>query len=583
MRTTVRFAEWVGDSGPCEVRAYGPSRRRLRAGLVGRIHNARELADDLAAGGHSLTTGTDSEILTLCYRYWGDAFVERLRGTYAFFIWDEASANLLLARDRIGARPLYYMETVDFLAFGSHVAALRAVADVPLDIDPEAIDAYLALRVVPAPFTVYRSVSKLPAAHALTHRNARTSVFRYWDLDFRREGRVDVQAMTDRFSTLLKDAVCQMDDGEDRGVLLSAGPDSAIILALMSEAASRPVRTFSFAFRGGFEELAGARRTAEYFRTDHTEFDVEPRIGDFLPAFVDRYEEPNASGSALFWCKVKEFASNRIGALASGEGADEAFGGRDRHLAIGLADRLHGFPGPSTMAAAARLSTKITGLGLAERFLAGAAHTPLERHLYWLTLFAPQERQSLYREAFARQIEADRLRQAVEDVLPIQAHPFDQAFALDLRLWIPEVVCGTLCAAGTEILTPFLDHRIVEFAAALPATLKARGRTTKRFLRRIYEARLPRWLNHPRRKGGVSIPLAPLLHGELRPWIGDCLLSSTALIDAHLDGSAVRRLVQDFQRGNSGSTAQVWALLMLELWLRRERDQALAARQDRRQ
>jgi asparagine synthase (glutamine-hydrolysing) len=582
MRTAARFAEWAGDSGPCDIRAYGPSGRRLRACLVGRIHNARELADDLAAGGHSLRTGTEPEILALCYRQWGDACVKRLRGTYAFFIFDEASGDLLLARDRIGTRPLYYMETVDFLAFGSHFAALRAVVDVPLDIDPEAIDTYLALRVVPAPFSVYRSVSKLPAAHALTYRNARTSVLRYWDLDFRREGRADLQTMTDRFSALLKDAVCRLDEEEDRGVLLSAGPDSAIVLALMSECATRPVRTFSFAFKGGFDELAGARRTAEYFRADHTEFDVEPRIADFLPAFVDRYEEPNANGSALFWCKVKQLTGDRIGALATGEGADEAFGGRDRHLAIGLADRLHGFPVPSTMAAAARLSTKIAGIGLAERFFAGAARAPLERHLYWLTLFAPEERRFLYREAFARQIEADRLRQVVEGVLPIRAHRLDQAFALDLQLWIPEVVHGTLCAEGTEILTPFLDHRIVELAATLPPSLKAWGRTTKRFLRSIYAAQLPRWFNHPRRRGGVSIPLAPLLHGELRPWIEDCLLSPMALIDAHLDGSAVRRLVRNFQSGNVGSSARIWALLMLELWLRRERDQGIAARQDRR-
>lgn len=573
------FVEWAATDSPRAVAAIELAGRRYRSCVVGTILNAADIAVQLSARGARPRSATADEVLALSYLVWGKGCAERLRGDFAGFVWDEQTNELLLIRDRIGVRSVFVRHAHDRFSFASDLAALRAVDRVPLEIDPEAIDVYLALRTVPAPLSIYRSVGKLQAGHVIACRSGVATSSRYWEPSFRRTPPSELEATIERFDALLEDAIDRLRDRNGLGVLLSAGPDSALILALLSHQGRSPMRTLSFAFKGGFDELAGARRTAEHFGARHTEIDVDPRVADFLPVFIEQYDEPNANGSALFWSKVKHLAANHVDALASGEGADEAFGGRDRHLAMGIISGLHRFPGRHALTIAARLIAA-TGAGLVgAEVLASAARAPLERHLGWLSLFASHQRTALYAPPMRAQIVMDRLRPVLEHVFPAAAHPLDQAFAVDLGLWVPEVVQPTLAGRGAEILAPFLDDRIVDLAAALPPSLKARVLTTKRFLRRVYAARLPPWLNRARRRGGVSIPLAPLLRGELRPVVEDCLLSPGALIAQYLDSAAVRVVAQGADRQREpAAVARLWALLILELWLRRERDRAVADR-----
>jgi asparagine synthase (glutamine-hydrolysing) len=564
-RTTSCLLErGMDDSELAEVQITGCPGRPIRVSLTGSIDNAQGLIHELRTRDHKFTTGRDAEVIAHAYEEWGEAFVERLWGVFALTVWDERAGILLLARDRIGARSLYYCEVDEGFAFGSHLTALRALVDPPWDIDPRAIDAYLTLRAVPAPLSIFRSVSKLPAAHILKHDCGKAKLTPYWSFNCQQKTRADQREVAETLDGLLRDTL-ERNGGDECGVMLSAGVDSAIILALLSELRRGPVQTFSFAFAGGFHELAGARRTAQYFGAEHHEFNVEPRIEDALCAVIWRYEEPHGNASALPWHYMTCFLPERVKMVLCGEGADEVFAGRDRHLVVSMAERLHGLSRSHVMVALAGIARFSGSVG---KFFKGAALPPLDRHLFWASTFSPAEKAALYSPDFAEHIEVDQARQLLACLLPLSAHPLDQAFAVDLGLWVPEVLTITLGIEGVQVRTPFLDHRIVELAASLPPSWKVGWGKSKRFLREAYVHRLPPWLSSSRRRGGAKIPVGPLLRGELRTWLEEYVLSPTAMDRGYFEPTAVRRLVDEHLQGRADHGARLWTLLMLELWHR---------------
>ena len=383
---------------------------------------------------------------------------------------------------------------------------------------------------------------------------------------------MDQREAAEALDGLLRDTLERNNGGDEYGLLLSAGLDSAIILALLSELRHVPVRTFSFTFTGGFNEIAGARRTAQYFGAEHYEVDVQPRISDALCAVVRNYEEPHGNTSALSWHYMTCFLREHVRTVLCGEGADEVFAGRDRHLVVGMAERLHGFSRSHVMAVLASMARFNGSVG---KFFKGVALPPLDRHLFWASTFSPAEKAALYSPDFAQHIELDQARQLLACLLPISTQPLDQAFAVDLGLWIPEVLLITLGIGDIQVRTPFLDHRIIELAASLPPPWKVSWGKSKRFLRKAYAHRLPPWLRRFRRRGGAKIPVGSLLRGELRTWLEDYVLSPTAMNRGYFEPTAVRRLVDEHLQRRANYESELWTLLMLELWHQQWLDQGL--------
>ncbi len=569
---SARLVEWgEGDDQPVEVRITGCPGRRLRVSLVGQIDNACDLARELSARRHGLAMSGDAEVIAHAYEEWGEACIERLYGTFALALWDESASALLLARDRIGVRTLFYREADGCLAFGSHLAALREMAEIPWEVDPRAIDSFLALGAVPAPLSICRSVSKLPAGQALSLKGSTVELKPYWSIAFRRERRRDISRAEEEFRALFRDAVQRMVDREPSGVMLSGGPDSAIILAVLADL-NRPAPTFTFAFAGGYDELEAARRTARHFHAENHAFRIEPCVGDALPALARQYQEPHGRTSALAWYFAQRSLRDHVRVLLSGDGADEVFSGRDRSLVVGPVARLHGLPGGRTIAAAAAGLAAATRYGEPlRRVLEGAELAPEDRYAHWLSTFSPPARAALYSRDFARRIGDDPVRRLVARLVAGSVSPHDQAFAVDVGLWLPEVGLATFDTADpgrVEVRAPFLDHRIIELAASFSPALRVRWRTSKRFLRKVYATRLPAWLHETRRKGGASLPVGQLLRKELYPWLEECLLSPAAMQRGYFEPAAVRRLVEEHVQGKADRATQLWSLLMLELWHR---------------
>jgi asparagine synthase (glutamine-hydrolysing) len=547
----------------------------IQVAINGKLDNKQELYQELETRGHRLRANTDTEVIVHAYEEWGERCVERFSGAFALAVWDERSGSLLLARDRIGHKSLFYHKSFEGIAFASHLAPLTEWAGVPKDIDPEAIDAYLTFRAVPAPQSIYRGVRKLPAAHMLSLKNGRFTVKCYWPGDFQQKRRITEREAADQLNALLYDAVQRSIAGRKFGVMLSGGLDSSIILGLSLQAAPQPPQAFSFAF-SRLNELERARYNADHFGIKGQEFTIEPRIADILPSVVQLYDEPYGNGSALPYYYFAHSLRERVDVVLSGDGADEVFAGHIRHRAFMAAERLFSNSLGRLVATVGALLSSTGPLSQARMFFKGGQFDALDRHLFWTCTFSTAAKTELYTPEFARQVKKDGSRRVIEQLQKTSpAHPLDQVLALDLALWVPEVMLVLLrsgfSSEGVEARTPFLDYRVIEFAASLPPHLKAGWRSSKVLLRKTFANQLP--ASPPRKqKVGPKIPVGALLRGELRSWLHDYLLSEQASQRGYFRRDVIRRMVDEHTSGRLDHGQKLWALLMLELWHHRPRE-----------
>jgi asparagine synthase (glutamine-hydrolysing) len=569
-----RLAEWhAGAAEPAEVMSAGCAADRLYVSLVGGVDNRGELSEELAKCGHRLAGKTDGEVIAHGYEQWGEACVERFRGVLALAVWDEHAQTLLLARDRSGARSLYYQPGEKTFAYASDLATLRALADVPGEVDPQAIDAFLTFRAVPAPLSIFRSVKKLPAAHVLRLANGIPVVKPYWSLDFGSKEPARTGGAEERLAELLRQVMREMTGGRSWGLLFSGGLDSSILLeALSGMDWDRPLPLFTFAFPEKPEEAESARRMASRFATVHHLFNVEPRIAEAVPKVVAQFDQPYANDAALPMSYMASLLFGKTEVALTGEGADDVFCGRERHLACMMIARFDHIPGLTLAAAACAPLTA----GRMRLLLDGIRLPLIDRLLRWVGAFRPDEKARLYAPEFAAGIDPDYLGALLRGVIPADAHPLDQMLAADLGIWVPEVLRANLDPAegadGVVMRAPFLDHRVAEFSARLLPNVKVGWVTTKALLRRLARRR-GIFVRAPLLRGvKTKISLANALRGELRPLLEESLFSPRAEARGYFRPVAVRRLAEEHGTGRADHSHQLWALLMLELWHRRHLD-----------
>ena len=549
----------------------------------GEIYNFQALHEMLAAKGHVFKTRSDTETIIHLYEEKGADFVKELRGMFAIAIWDGRKNRLLLARDRMGKKPLFYSMNGTSIAFASELRSLLAAGGISRDIDLRAVDAYLTLQYIPSPLTIFKSVRKLPPASVLVLEKGNVTIEKYWDLPLAAE-KLDspLEEIKERlYDGLLEATKIRLISEVPLGAFLSGGIDSSVVVALMAKSSDQPVKTFSIGFKEArFSELGYARQVAEMYGTKHTEFVVEANMADVLETLVRHYGEPYADASALPSYFVSRETRKAVTVALNGDGGDETFGGYLRYVAMKLDSYLQAAPAglKRSLLEFTHLFPKKAPYGIfwrAEKFLKASLRESLPlRYLSTVSFFGPDEKDGLFTPAFENAL-GKELGYAEKYITGLFSIPEGQDLLnklvyVDSRSYLPECLMTKMdiasMANSLEARSPFLDHKVMEFAFRLPGELKLRGLNgTKWILKETFKEMLPARI-YKRGKMGFGIPLGPWFKGELKDyWAGTCL-SAKALGRGYFNKEHLFRLWDEHQSGARDHGYKLWALLMLELW-----------------
>ena len=544
----------------------------------GEIYNFQELRRELAAAGHDVRGTGDTPIIPHLYEEHGPRFVERLEGMFAIALWDGRRGRLVLARDRVGKKPLLWARLGDgTLAFASELKALVQLPGLRREVDPVALDGYLALQYVPEGRTGLRNVHKLPPGHILVDDGGGERVERYWRLEPQRHDYTEGEWLVRAHDAVEQAVRRRLVADVPVGALLSGGIDSSIVVALMAKASSDPVRTFTVGFSDArYDEREHARAVAERYGTVHEELVLEPDATALLPQLAWAYDEPFGDASALPTFLVCELAQRSVTVALTGDGGDEAFAGYERYLAHRAAGQLSALPAALPRFAARSLRLLPAGrqeprspLFRLARFLEMAASPPLARYGLLMEVFPAPLRAALWTPGFLAELGGPR---SASDVLgPPPAEGIAGLQMLDVETYLSGdlLVKADIAsmANSLELRSPFLDHHVLELGISMPDGLRVRGRYGKEALRRAFAADLPPQIVG-RAKKGFDVPLARWFRTDLRDFAGDILLDRRTRERGQLRPEAIEALLAEHTACRADHGHRLWCLVMLELWQR---------------
>jgi asparagine synthase (glutamine-hydrolysing) len=539
----------------------------------GEIYNHERLRRELERRGHRFQTRSDTEVLLHLYEEHGLGFLERLRGMFALALWDRAEERLVLARDAFGIKPLYYWKHGHDLSFASELRALACQPAFPREIDPDAVEAYLAFNSIPGPLTAFRAARKLTAGHWLTWQDGRVRSGRWArpapvhaDAVRRESARELAAELRER----LRDSVrAHLVSDVPVGVLLSGGIDSSALTALAAGASPTPVRTFSIGFaERSFDELSRARLVARRYGTRHHELVVRPDAAELLPKIAAGFDEPLGDSSALPTYLVSGLAAEHVKVVLSGEGGDELFGGYETYVADLLAARV-GRTARVLEPVARRLPSSDRRVSVdyrLKRFVRGAHLAPLERHHAWKEIFDRDQRRALLGIEAADPLTRYRGRWAET----AGAEPLARLQDVDLGVYlVDDLLVKTdrmSMVHSLEARVPFLDPHVAELALALPTALKVSGPRKKRLLRQAVAPLLPRAIARGRKRG-FSIPAAAWLRGPLVPFAREVLSRDRTRTQGVFDPTTVTATLDAHVARHQDLSRQLWGLICFSLWL----------------
>lgn len=536
----------------------------VHAVFNGELYEFRALREELDAKGHELRGTGDTPTLPHLYEEHGPRFAELLHGMFALALWDASRERLVLARDRIGKKPLLWTQLPDgTLAFASELKALVRLPTLRREVDPTAIDAYLALQYVPGPGTAMKGVNKLPPGHVLVWERGTVTVERYWSLEPEQAQRSNEEWLELVRETVTAAVRRRLIADVPLGALLSGGIDSSIVVALMAEASSEPVRTFTIGFTDErYDERAYARAVAELYGTRHEELEVDLDAETLLPRLAWAMDEPLGDEAALPTLLISELAREHVTVALGGDGGDESFAGYERYVAHELAGRVPRLPGASRLNAAAGRLDPRSGVRRAARFLDVAAAPANARYGRLMEVFPLELRRRLF---------TGEARAAHEYL----GKPPQPGIAGLQRLDISTYLPGDLLlkadlasmAHSLELRSPFLDHEVLTVGVSLPDSLKVSGRTGKIALRHAFADKLPERVAR-RGKSGFGVPLGRWFREDLRELTRDLLLDRSARERGTLREAEVKQLLDEHASGRRDHGHGLWCLVMLELWHR---------------
>ncbi len=548
--------------------------------LNGEIYNYKELRDDLEKLGHRFKTVSDTESIVHGYEVWGEEVCSRLNGMFGFAIWDEKNKKLVLARDRLGIKPLYYYCDEEKIVFGSEIKAILRCPGIKKSIDPVALNNYLTFEYIPSPRSIFKEIRKLEPGHWLTWQQGKIEIQPYWKLIPERKEWGEKEA-SERLLELLENSVkLRLVSDVPLGVFLSGGIDSSIVVALMAGLTDEPVKTFSIGFKeSSYNELKYARAVAEKYNTDYHEFTIEAKALDLTEKLIKQFDEPFGDFSIFPTYLVSKMARDFVTVTLSGDGGDELFAGYDTYRAHYFDRRFyHWLPkafkkwGFGTLARLLPPTDKKKGaINSFKRFIEGTRLPKSLYHARWMVFLQEWERNKLF---------SDDVLNEIQDQNPYDFIYYHSQFVKDMddvtRMGYIDVntylvddilvkVDRMSMAASLEARVPYLDHRVVEFAFSLPPHLKMKNFDTKRLLKKTFWNYLPPEVQH-RDKQGFSIPIKNWIRGELRSMMLDLLDKSRIEKQGFFNSDYVSKLVDEHLRGVENHSHKLWALMVFEQW-----------------
>ena len=547
----------------------------------GEIYNFRELRRELEARGHRFTSHSDSEVVLYAYLEYGDSFVDRLNGMFGFALWDARHRRLLVGRDRLGIKPIYFAERSDRLAFASEAKALLELPGGERAVDPGAIASYLQLGYVPAPQSIFRGIRKLPPATMLIAENGRVEQRRYWHVPTKVDRTIHEGEWAERIRESIERSVrMQMVSDVPLGAFLSGGIDSSAVVAFMARASRAPVKTYSIGFEGSradeyYNELPYARRIAQLFGTEHREIVVKPDVVALLPRLLWHMDEPVSDTAFITTFLVSEFARRDVTVILSGVGGDELFGGYRRYLGNHYQAYFARLPSWLRSGAAAlgeklpsdRHSPVLNALRLAKGFLASTELSFEERYGTYVQVFSPEAVERLLRvNGFDRHdamASAFRIAQGDDDLNRMMVVDAETQLPDDLLLLTDKMSMAT----SLECRVPLLDHELVELAATIPEEIKIRNGRLKHAMKLALADVLPVDILE-RKKRGFGTPMGAWLKNGLKPMLHRLLDEATVHERGLFDHEQVSRLIRDHEANRVDGTDQLLALMNLEIWSR---------------
>ncbi len=548
----------------------------------GEIYNFRELRQELRRLGHTFRTGTDSEVVVHAYEEYGDDFVSHLDGMFGFALWDAPRRRLLVGRDRLGIKPLYYLNDGFRLIFASEVKSILVVPEVDAELSPFALREYLTLGYTPAPHSIFRGIHKLPPASLLICENGQCDIQRYWqfpdNIDYSMNEHDWAESVVDTFESAV---VSQMVSDVPLGAFLSGGIDSSSVVALMAKHSSQPVKTYSIGFEnsdGGlyYNELPYARQIAELFGTDHKEILVKPDVAQLLPHLLWHMDEPMADAAFITTYLVAEFARRDVTVILSGVGGDELFGGYRRYLGEYYGQYYNQLPIWVRRRVLAPLAQRLPSdrhsplLNLsryARSFMLSNELSFEERYRTYVQVFNRMQRSRLLNEPVCH--DKDSLGTVLSESRNGDA--LRRLLYVDLATQLPDdllmLTDKMTMATSLECRVPILDHQLVELSARMPSRYKIHGRELKYILKLAFKGLLPDDILY-RKKRGFGAPMGAWLKGALSPLLESVLSKQTVQQRAIFDWSEVERTIALHRANKEDHTDHLLALMNFELWSR---------------
>jgi len=553
----------------------------------GEIYNFRELKEELEAKGHKFYTKTDTEVIVHLWEEYGPDLVGKLNGMFAIALWDARKGELFLVRDRVGQKPLYYMQIKNSFYFSSEIKTFLEIPEFKKEVNRKAIHYYLTYQYIPAPMTIWKGVKALKAANFMrVGSRGIKEVKRYWDISYKNKTELTFAQSKEKIRELLKDATAKrMIADVPLGAFLSGGHDSSIIVGLMSEISPRPVKTFSIGFEEEeFSELKYAKIIADRFNTEHHEFVVKPDFKSLIPDIVRNYSQPYADCSALPSYYIAKMTREHVKVALNGDAGDENYAGYLRYRALKLAKYLSPayklIPGKleELLFKIIPMNESVDSKSLIRyfhRFAGPLKEEQAVRNIVWHAYFTNEQKSSIYSEEMKEEfkgLDSYRLLRDLFNNAPADTD-LDRAMYADIMAYLPDDLMVKMdiasMANSLETRSPFLDYRLIEFNAALPDSWKLKGfNKSKYILKEAFKDYFPPEIMK-RRKQGFSIPLGRWFRGDWQGYLKDVILSASAAGRGYFKPDAVRQLVDEHTGGRADHGYRLWALLMLELWHRR--------------
>jgi len=545
----------------------------------GEIYNFRELRESLQAKGHIFRSRTDTEVIVHAYEEYGVDCVRWFNGMFAFAIWDRTSKELLLVRDRLGIKPLYYYIKGQTLIFASEIKAILQAPQVRREVNPQALYHYIGYEFVPSPDTMFRDIHKLPPGHYLRYRDGKAEVMEYWDVRFRNETHPK-EYYEERLRDLLTESVRKrLVSDVPLGVFLSGGLDSSTLVALMSRCGLDPIPTFSLGYDDpSFSEFDYARLIAKQFHTDHHELIIDPVTPELIEEAVWHLDEPMTDLSTIPFYLISKKARKFVTVCLSGEGGDECLVGYDRFKASKANTYYELLPQwvrrdviEPLIRTLPDQSQKKGLVNVVKRFIEGGLLPEEGAHIRWQYFGTPEHEDGLYSDAARKEI-------AMDPFAPIRLlaahcnapHRLDREVYLDLKLIMPDSILMKVdkmsMAHALEVRVPFLDYQFVEFCATIPGDLKLQGFNTKAIFRSAMKGILPDKIRG-RGKQGYSLPIKNWLRQELRDYMTEVVTGSPLMKEA-FNMDYVKQLIREHQEYRANHNHILWALTNLAVWHR---------------